>query len=53
MTKCLHLYHTITASTDNLICHKINAVHFVGVTRKVRLDFVRFEVPDLCGNRWL
>jgi hypothetical protein len=48
--KCLHLYHSITASADNLICYKINTVHLVRVTRKIRFDFVRFEVPDLCAT---
>ena len=45
--RSLHFHHTIAASADNLICYKINTVHFVRVTRKVRLDFVRFEVPNL------
>jgi hypothetical protein len=45
--ECLHFHHSITASADNFICYKINTVYFVRVTRKIRLDFVRFEVPNL------
>ena len=50
LSKCLHFYHPITASANNLICHKIDTVHLVCVTRKVCLDFVRLEIPNLCDS---
>lgn len=43
----LHFDHPITASADNLICYKINTVHLVCVTRKVRFNLVRLEIPNL------
>ena len=45
--ECVHFYHPISPSTYDFICYKINTEHFVGVTGKVRLDFVRFKVPNL------
>jgi hypothetical protein len=47
----LHFYHTIATATDNFIGHKIDTVHLIGMTRKVRLDFVRFQVPNLGQRR--
>ena len=43
-----HFYHPITTPANDLICHKIDTVHLVCVTRQVRLNFVRFEIPNLC-----
>ena len=38
----VHFYHAIATPADNFIRHEINTVHFIGMTRKVRLDLVRF-----------
>ena len=47
----VHFYHTIATPADNFIRNKINTIHLIGVTRKVCLDLVRLQVPNLRQRR--
>lgn len=43
----LHFDGAIPPTANDLVCDKVHAVHLVGVTGKIRFDFVSFQIPHL------
>lgn len=42
-----HFKSFITATTYNLISHKINAINLVCMSRQINFDFIRLQIPNL------
>lgn len=42
-----HFNRPVPSSTDNLIRDEINTVHLIRMSRQVRLDLIRLQIPDL------
>jgi hypothetical protein len=47
----LHLHRPIPTSTNHLIRHKIHTIHFIRMTRKVRLDLICIQIPYLAHQK--
>ena len=42
-----HLHRTILPSAHNLVGDKVHTVYLIRVTRKIGLDLIRLQIPDL------
>jgi hypothetical protein len=43
----LHLHGTIPPAADDFVGDKVDAIYLVRVTRKICLDLICFEIPNL------
>lgn len=43
----VHFHCPVPTPTDDFIGNEIDAIYFIGVAWKIRLDFIRLQIPDL------